>query len=111
MFEPVDVQDIMIAAMAGALVVMFGAMYAFAFAVAKLNGSRRVLFVAYGLFAGLTVNVLVLANALNMDGFWRFVSATMLLGYLLAPQAIWKLSVGTHEGSESKRANKKRVGV
>ena len=102
MFEPVEVQDMMMAAMAGAMVVMFGAAYAFAFALAKLNKDRWLSIVAYGCFVALTVSVLVLAKSLNMTGFWVIVAITMLVGYLLAPQAIWKLSVGTHEGSDSK---------
>jgi len=102
MYEPVEVQDIMMATMAGAMIVMFGAAYAFAFAMAKLNKDRRIEILAYGLFAGLTICVLVLAKSLNMTGFWQIVAVTMLVGYLLAPQAIWKLSVGTHEGSDSK---------
>ena len=102
MFEPVEVQDIMMAAMAGAMIVMFGAAYAFTFAMAKLNKDRRLTILAYGCFAALTVFVLVLAKSLNMTGFWQIVAITMLVGYLLAPQAIWKLCVGTHEGPDSK---------
>jgi len=101
MVEPVGVQDIMIAAMAGAMVVMFGAGYAFAFAVAKLNRKRHLMLVAYGVYVLLVFSVLVLAYALNLNGSWWAVTITMLVGYLLAPQAIWKLSVGTHEGSDT----------
>ncbi len=102
MVEPVGVQNIMVAAMAGAMVVMFGAGYAFAFAMAKLNGKRSVMFVALGIYALLVISVLVLAYALNLNGNWWGVTITMLVGYLLAPQAIWKLSVGTHEDSDTK---------
>jgi hypothetical protein len=28
---------------------------------------------------------------------WRWVVLVMVVGYLLAPQAIWHLCVGTHE--------------
>jgi Kef-type K+ transport system membrane component KefB len=101
MIEPVGAQDIMIAAMAGAMVIMFGAGFAFAFAMAKLNKKRSLMGVAYGLYVGLTVSVFVLAYALNLNGIWWAVTITMLVGYLLAPQAIWKLSVGTHEGSDT----------
>lgn len=103
MFEPVGVQDMMIAAMAGAMVVMFGAAYAFAFALSKLNKKRWLGIAAYGCFAGLTINVLILVKSLNMNGFWMIVAITMLVGYLLAPLAIWKLSVGTHESSDSNK--------
>ncbi len=101
MVEPVGVQDIIIAAMAGAMVVMFGAAYAFAFAMAKLNKKRSLMGVAYGIYVCLTVSVFVLAYALNLNGSWWAVTITMLVGYLLAPQAIWKLSVGTHESSDT----------
>jgi len=101
MVEPVGAQDIMIAAMAGAMVIMFGAGYAFAFAMGRLNKKRSLIGVAYGMYVCLAVCVFVLAYALNLNGSWWAVTITMLVGYLLAPQAIWKLSVGTHEGSET----------
>jgi len=68
--------------------------------MAKLSKRRSLIGVAYGIFAGFSVSVLVLAQALNLNGYWWAVTIAMLLGYLLAPQAIWKLSVGTHEVSD-----------
>lgn len=100
MYEPVELNDFMIAVIAGALVVMFGAFYAFGFAMAKLQKKRWIYVTAYGLFACLAASVYVLAQSLNLNGYWQSVSAAMLLGYLIAPQAIWKLSVGTHEASD-----------
>ncbi len=105
MVEPVEAQEIMIAAMAGAMVIMFGAGYAFAFAMAKLNKKRSVMSVAYALYVGLAISVFVLADALNLNGSWWAVTITMLIGYLLAPQAIWKLSVRTHESSDTETNN------
>ena len=105
MVEPVEAQNIMIAAMAGAMVIMFGAGYAFAFAMAKLNKNRSVMSVAYALYVGLAISVFVLADALNLNGSWWVVTITMLVGYLLAPQAIWKLSVRTHESSDIETNN------
>ena len=90
----------MIAVIAGAMVILLGALYAFTYAVAKLNKKRALLGVAYGIFAGFSVSVLVLAQALHLTGYWWAVTLVMLLGYLLAPQAIWKLSVGTHKVSD-----------
>ena len=101
MYEPVAIQDILVAVIAGALVVLFGALYAFTFALAKLNKKRWLTWMAGISFAGLGASVLVLAQALNMNGHWQIVTATMLIGYLLAPQAIWMLSVGTHQASDS----------
>jgi hypothetical protein len=39
---------------------------------------------------------LSLARALDLGGAWRAVVIVMLVGYLLAPHAIWHLSVATH---------------
>ena len=100
MFEPVELKDLMVAVIAGAMVVLFGALYALTFAMGKLNNKRWLIGIAYGTFAGLGVSVFILAQALNLNGYWHVVTVTMLIGYLLAPQAIWKLSVGTHKASE-----------
>jgi len=74
--------------------------YAFTFAMAKLHKNRSLHVITYAIYAGFSVSVLVLAQALNLHGWWWAVTITMLIGYLLAPQAIWKLSVGTHEVSD-----------
>lgn len=97
MFEPVDLQNILISLIAGALVVMFGAAYALAFAMGKINKRPGLLLAAYGAYAALSVSVFVLAYTLKLNGIWWGVTLIMLIGYLLAPQAIWKLSVKTHE--------------
>jgi ABC-type glycerol-3-phosphate transport system permease component len=96
MFEPVEINDILISVMAGALVVMFGALYALAFAIGRLHGSRIIVRLAYLFFAMLVVSALTLAATLHLTGIWQIVTAVILAGYLLAPHAIWKLCVGTH---------------
>jgi ABC-type glycerol-3-phosphate transport system permease component len=100
-YEPVELNDFMAAVIAGASVVLFGALYAFSFAMAKLNKGWWLFVLAYCLFAALSVSVFVLAQALNLNGYWQIVTVAMLLGYLIAPQAIWKLSVGTHKASDA----------
>ncbi len=102
MYEPVELQNMIIAVAAGAMVVLLGAVYAFTFAIAKLHKSRSLHIITYAVFAGFSASVLVLADALNLTGYWWIVTIVMLLGYLIAPQAIWKLSVGTHEASDQK---------
>ena len=96
MFEPVELNDILISAIAGALVVLFGALYALAFAFGRLNDSKGLTGLAYGFFALLAIAALILADALRLTGFWQLVTAVILAGYLLAPHAIWKLCAGTH---------------
>ena len=67
-------------------------------------GRARLLPLAYLAYAGLVVATLFLAAAANLfkSGFWTFVVILMLLGYLIAPHAIWQLCVGTHaaEGAD-----------
>lgn len=94
--EPVLAQHIMIAAMAGAMVILFGAFYALAFAWSRTHGRPRLVIWAYVAYVLLVAASLVLARSLNLDGFWQWVIGVMLLGYLLAPHAIWHLCVGTH---------------
>ena len=40
MFEPVELKDLLVAVIAGAMVVLFGALYALTFAMGKLNNKR-----------------------------------------------------------------------
>lgn len=96
MVETVDVQQIMLAAIAGALVVLFGAVHALFLALAKLGQSRRHLWVSYLAYGLFVVATLVLGWTLHLTGFWLLLILCMLLGYLVAPYAIWHLSVATH---------------
>jgi hypothetical protein len=79
---------------------MTGAAYALLFAYARVRGLPGLMPLAYAAYAGLVVSVWFLADAANLfnNGFWTFIVALMLVGYLVAPPAIWKLCVGTHAG-------------
>ena len=84
------------AALFSALVVLAGAAYALLYALAKVRhsaGWRLGSWVAYGL---LVIFVIALVQQLELRGGWLLMAAAMLLGYGLAPVAIWRLSVGTH---------------
>lgn len=96
MFEPVELNDILVSVIAGALVVLFGALYALAFALGRLNCSKVLTRLGYGFFVLLTIAALILADKLRLTGFWQMVTVLILAGYLLAPHAIWHLCVGTH---------------
>jgi hypothetical protein len=80
------------------MVVMAGALYALLFAYARVKRQPRLMPLAYGAYLGLVVSVLILAAVANLfaTGFWTFIVVLMLVGYLLAPHAIWRLCVGTH---------------
>lgn len=96
MIDPVATQHLMAAAIAGAMIILFGAVYAFMFALSRLRGRPLLMFWAYAAYALLVVAVVVLSITLNMNGFWQLVSAVMVLGYFLAPRLIWHLCAGTH---------------
>ena len=91
-----EVSSIMLAAMAGAMVVFAGALYAVVFAIGKATENPNLVKLSYLFYGVLVVSVLVLARSLNFSGVWIWVAVTMLIGYLLAPHGIWTLCVGTH---------------
>ncbi|MBT8059858.1 MAG: hypothetical protein KJO33_09695 [Gammaproteobacteria bacterium] len=102
MSEALQAREIMLATGSGALVVLFGALYAMLFAFARLRHPLLMPF-AYAAYLLFAASTLVLAHALHLSGFWLLIIGVMLVGYLLAPHGIWHLCVGTHEagGQES----------
>jgi uncharacterized membrane protein len=98
MIEPVALKDFFLTFFSAAMVIMTGALYALLFAYARVKNRPRIMPLAYAAYLGLVVSVLVLAMVANLfaTGFWTFIVLLMLIGYLLAPHAIWHLCVGTH---------------
>ncbi len=98
MIQPVELGNFFTAFLSAAMVILMGALYALLFAFSRVKGLPRLMTLAYLAYAGLVVAALFLAHAANllMSGFWTFVVGLMLLGYLFAPHAIWRLCVGTH---------------
>ena len=101
MIDPVATQHIMAAAIAGAMIILFGALYALFFALARLRARPTLMLVAYGAYALLVVAVAVLAITLNLTGLWQLVAAVMVIGYFVAPRLIWHLCAGTHVAEAS----------
>lgn len=96
MIDPVSTQHIMAAAIAGALVILFGAVYALIFALSRLQRRPLLMLWAYAAYAVLVAAVWVLSTTLNLSGFWQIVSAVMVVGYFIAPRLIWHLCAATH---------------
>ncbi len=96
MIDPVDIQHLMASAVAGALVILFGAAYALCFAYARLRERAALMALALVSYAALAAAVLVLSRTLHLTGFWQWVTAVMLVGYFVAPRVIWQLCAGTH---------------
>ena len=96
MAETMGIENLILGTMAGAVVVLAGAFYALFFALGKLQSSRAFLLASLLSYGLLVAAVWVLAVNLKLSGFWIVVTATMLVGYFMAPRAIWHLCVGTH---------------
>lgn len=103
MIEPVALANFFTVFFSAAMVIMTGALYALLFAYSRLKGVTRLMPLAYIAYAGLAVSVLVLGDAANLfhDRFWTAIVGLMLIGYLVAPHAIWHLCVGTHAGEHA----------
>ena len=98
MLEPVKLANFFIVFFSAAMVILFGAGYALLFAWSRVRARPRLLILAYAAYAGLVMSVVTLAFAANLfhSAYWTFIVALMLVGYLVAPHAIWRLCVGTH---------------
>ncbi|MCU0841746.1 MAG: hypothetical protein MUC79_08520 [Thiobacillaceae bacterium] len=111
MIEPVELANFFTVFFSAASVILFGAGYALLFAWSRVSGRPRLMPLAYATYLGLAVSVLVLGNAANLfnNGYWTFIVGLMLVGYLVAPHAVWHLCVGTHaEGDEAIKVSQQR---
>ena len=101
MSDPLGIQNLFLGTMSGAVVVLSGAFYALFFALGRLNRSYSLSLAALVAYVLLVVAVCTLVVALDLNGVWMGVAAAMLIGYFLAPRAIWRLCVGTHGDEEA----------
>ena len=99
MLEPVKLANFFTVFFSAASVILFGATYALLFAYARVKNRPRLIPLAYAAYLCLAVSVLTLAFAANLfsNAFWTVIVLLMLVGYLVAPHAIWHLCVRTHE--------------
>ena len=95
-----ELRDIFVSTMAGAAVVLMGAFYALFYALGKLNNNHLSLAASFASYLGLAAATYMLIDALDLRGIWLLVTTVMLVGYLIAPIAIWRLSVDVHEVSD-----------
>lgn len=98
MIEPVALKDFFLTFFSAAMVILTGGLYALLFAYSRVKNRPRLMPLAYTAYLGLVASVMALAYAANLfnTGFWTVIVLLMLIGYLLAPHAIWHLCVGTH---------------
>ena len=91
-----NADDLLLAAIAGALVVVSGGLYSLFLALGRLRRSRRLRMLAVAAFLMLVICSFVLADSLSLAAGWYAVIGVMLIGYWLAPKAIWHLTAATH---------------
>lgn len=88
--------ELLLAGIAGAVVVLCGGLYALFLALSFMHRKVRDRILAYLNFLILSIAFIVLAQALHMDAIWHAVVAFLLLAYLISPHLIWKLTKATH---------------
>jgi hypothetical protein len=88
------VQAYLAATACAAAIVLFGALYALLLALWYLRQRRPLLMLAGGAYLLLASSTLLVARALDLHGAWLAIPIALLVGYLLAPHAIWRLCVG-----------------
>ena len=98
--EPVALDHLFVAFVAGAAVILSGAAYALLFAWSRLRHRPGLMAPAYVAYACLAAAVLTLARVFHMRGVWAAVVVAMLVGYLVAPRAIWRLTVAIETTDE-----------
>jgi len=96
----VTTDQLLIAGIAGALVVLCGGAYALFLALGYMRRRNGTLVLAYGSYLLLVVSFLALAHALDLSGSWYAVVVFLLLAYLVSPHLIWKLTRATHIESD-----------
>jgi uncharacterized membrane protein len=98
MVEPVKLGNFLLLFISAASVILLGAAYAFMFALARVRELPKLMPFAYAAYAGLCVSALALGYAANLysDGVWIALLLVMLIGYLLAPHAAFRLCKGMH---------------
>jgi len=96
LIHPVDLPDFLATFWASAGIILSGAAYALFYALAKLKRQGRLLYAAACSFALVSVCVCILIQTAHLNGQWRLLAVTMLLVYLLAPPALYRLCQATH---------------
>lgn len=97
MIQPVDLKDFLLTFFVSAGIILSGACYALFYAWARLRARPAFLrwaLLAYAVLAGCT---LTLMQTAHLDGYWRAITLMMLIGYFLAPRAIFLLCAATHD--------------
>ena len=97
MIQPVDLKDFLLTFFVSAGIILSGACYALCYAWGRLRGRPAFLrwaLLAYAVLAGCA---LMLMQTAHLNGHWRALTVIMLIGYFLAPRAVFRLCAATHD--------------
>jgi len=99
--EPVKLSNFLLLFFSAACVILLGAAYAFLFALARIRKLPKLMPLAYAAYGGLCASVFGVAYAANLyrGGIWIALIVVMLIGYLVAPHAAFRLCRGMHAQS------------
>lgn len=93
------------ATLLGGSIVMLGAGYALLHALGRMRDSKALMLASLACYLGLAVAVVALTLVLDLSHWWIGLSATLLLGYFVAPRFIWRLSVAVHADTDAELAD------
>ena len=105
MIEPIALQDFFISFFVSALIILSGACYALLYAWSKTSGRLRLRWMAYLAYLVLLISVVILSLVAHFSGYWLWLSVAMVIGYFMAPIAIWQLCIKTHHQSNKENNN------
>lgn len=94
-------QPIAIAALAAGGMVFSAVLYALCYAFWRQRSDTRYLLCTVASYLLLIFAAGVLQQQLALSGVWSALIVCLLVGYLIAPALIWRLSVATHADSHA----------
>lgn len=100
MIDPVSHENILLAGLSAAFVILGGAGYALFYSSSKVYNKPKLMPLAYLSYLIFCVAIWGLTVTLNLFSYWQILVWLMIIGYLFAPHAIWHLCVATHSKNE-----------
>lgn len=92
-----DTRILLLATLACGLIILFGGLSALFLALGRLRRDNLMLRYSRYAYLGLVLAAASLIWSLQLRGLWLGLVGLLMLGYFLAPRAIWRLSVATHQ--------------
>lgn len=94
--EPVALSDFFLSFFSASMIILSATLYAVLYAWGKIRSKRCFSLGAALTFVALLACVIVFSLVNHFNGYWWFLSLTMVIGYAFMPRAIWYLCVATH---------------